>query len=287
MNYCYQDMKKVVKLTENDIKKMVMETMNELDWKTYANAAKKRFDQLHDDSVEGTWKDKFNKAYGLEKAANKAFDDEYIGNMKYDTMGDKLRGKHSPTFDGRFSVDASNMPYGAINGSNKGGGKIFSTDKGVYHANNGGLTSPGKFFRDKEVADAYSKANDELWDYHKGNYNYEKGKGWSKNELEESVSKAIKQVLNEDTSEQWKSEARAFMQGLRSGNVEVSGDTAYVQIWKSRTAENDPRYVYFRRGDNRLHDDHFYIQDSPKLSTRTINTINRYLGWTDEYNEEY
>lgn len=110
----------------------------------------------------------------------------------------------------------------------------------------------------------------------------------TENDISKLVMETVNRIrLNEDTAEQWKSEARAFMQGLRNGNVEVSGDTAYVQIWKSRTAENDPRYVYFRRGDNRLHDDHFYIQDSPRLSTRTINTINRYLGWDDEYNEEY
>lgn len=110
----------------------------------------------------------------------------------------------------------------------------------------------------------------------------------TENDISKLVMETVNRIrLNEDAAEQWKSEARAFMQGLRNGNVEVSGDTAYVQIWKSRTAENDPRYVYFRRGDNRLHDDHFYIQDSPRLSTRTINTINRYLGWDDEYNEEY
>lgn len=110
----------------------------------------------------------------------------------------------------------------------------------------------------------------------------------TENDISKLVMETVNRIrLNEDTAEQWKSEARAFMQGLRNGNVEVSGDTAYVQIWKSRTAENDPRYVYFRRGDNRLHDDHFYMQDSPRLSTRTINTINRYLGWDDEYNEEY
>ncbi|MCR5065294.1 MAG: hypothetical protein K6A67_05930 [Bacteroidales bacterium] len=34
-------MKKTIRLTESDIRRMVMEAMNELDWKTYANAAKK------------------------------------------------------------------------------------------------------------------------------------------------------------------------------------------------------------------------------------------------------
>lgn len=188
--------RKTIRLTESDISRMIMEAMNELDWKTYANAAKKRFDQLDDDSVEGTWNDKFHKAYNLEKAANSAFDNEYIGDMKYDTLGDKLKGKHSPTFNGYMQLgNKDRMPYGTINGYNKSGGKIFSTDKGVYHSNGGGLTTPGKFFKNKEVADAYSKANDELWDYDKGNYRYEKGKGWTKDELEEAITRAIRKYL--------------------------------------------------------------------------------------------
>ena len=44
----------------------------------------------------------------------------------------------------------------------------------------GGLTTSGKHFRNKDVADAYSRANDELWDYEKGDYTYQKGKGWMK-----------------------------------------------------------------------------------------------------------
>ena len=88
-----------------------------------------------------------------------------------------------------------------------------------------------------------------------------------------------------DTDAQWKSELQAFMRGLRNGNYDVSGDTVYVEIWKSRSASNDPRYVSYKRGDNRLRDDHFYMQHSPRLSRRTINAINKRLGWggDDEY----
>lgn len=104
--------------------------------------------------------------------------------------------------------------------------------------------------------------------------------------LDEVVSRVVRRYVNEseqtETDWQWKKEARAFMQGLRSGNFEVSDDTVFVQIWKRATASNDPRYVYFRKGDNRLHDDHFYMQDSPRLSRKTITTINQRLGWTEE-----
>lgn len=89
-----------------------------------------------------------------------------------------------------------------------------------------------------------------------------------------------------DTDAQWKSELKAFMDGLRKGNYDVSGDTVYVEIWKSRSASNDPRYVYYKRGGNRLYDDHFYMQQSPRLSWRTINAINKRLGW-NSYDDEY
>jgi len=109
----------------------------------------------------------------------------------------------------------------------------------------------------------------------------------NESQLKKVIAQSAKIILKEssDTDEQWKSELKAFMNGLRKGNYDVSGDTVYVEIWKSRTASNDPRYVSYRRGDNRLRDDHFYIQNSPRLSRRTINAINKRLGWG--YDDEY
>lgn len=103
------------------------------------------------------------------------------------------------------------------------------------------------------------------------------------------VKRTIKNILKESdqTDEQWKNELRAFMNGLRRGEAIIEDDVVYVQIWKGRTASNDPRYVYFKRGGNRLYDDHFYMQKSPRLSQRTINTINKRAGWSDEDEEYY
>lgn len=109
----------------------------------------------------------------------------------------------------------------------------------------------------------------------------------NESQLKKVIAQSAKRILKEssDTDAQWKSELQAFMRGLRNGNYDVSGDTVYVEIWKSRSASNDPRYVSYRRGDNRLRDDHFYMQQSPRLSRRTINAINKRLGWGgyDEY----
>lgn len=82
----------------------------------------------------------------LENAANRRFDDDYVGDMK----------------------------YSAVRGSNKGGDEIFSAGKGKYHSSRG-IDSTRNFFRNKDVSDRFSKANDEPWDYNDGNYEYVKG----------------------------------------------------------------------------------------------------------------
>lgn len=107
--------------------------------------------------------------------------------------------------------------------------------------------------------------------------------------VESVVKRTIKNILKESdqTDEQWKNELKAFMNGLRRGDAIIEDNVIYVQIWKSRTASNDPRYVYFKRGGNRLYDDHFYMKQSPRLSQRTINTINKRAGWSDEDEEYY
>ena len=172
-------MKQTIKINESQLKEMIAETvknvLSELDWKTYANAAKKRLQQYHDNPEK---KELWDKYYDLNQMANQRFDDDYVGDMKYDTFRDKVRGKHSPRFSARFdSSKEDRMPYGAINGYNKGGDKLFSTDKGTYHSSKG-ITSPRQFFRDAEVADKFAKANDELWDYFNDDYDYDNEKGW-------------------------------------------------------------------------------------------------------------
>ena len=183
-------MKKRIKLTESKLNRVVKESVkgviNELDWKTYANAAKKRLQQYSDSNHKD--KEKFNKYWELQKAANQSFDDDYVGLMKYDTIGDQMKGKHSPKFDAKIDVSRENMPYSAIKGYNKSGNKLFSTDKGTYHSFNG-ITTTRNFFRDAEVSDAYTRANDELWDYNNGNYEYDNKKGWH---LKESENPAYK-----------------------------------------------------------------------------------------------
>lgn len=189
-------MKKTIRLTESElhnvIKESVSNILSELDWKSYANASKKRKKQWQEKPSLDNWK----KAYKLADKANRTFNDEYVGDWKYDNLGDKLKGGHSTTFDAHINPmdDGKYMPYGRVRGKNKGGEEIFSTEKGVYHRGKGGITTPNKHFRDKEIGNAFSRANDELWDYANGNYEYNDGEGWK---LKESVDKIVNSILKE------------------------------------------------------------------------------------------
>lgn len=177
-------MRRNIRLTEGQLNRVIKESVNnilsELDWKTYANASKKRYQQSGENPQD---RKLFDKAYYLGKKANQQFNDDFVGDYKYDTLADKLKGKHSATFDAHIHPGSDNMAYGAVRGYNKGGTEMFSTKKGAYYsnkANGGGYISPRQHFRNQDIADAYSKANDELWDYQDGNYDYQKGKGWIK-----------------------------------------------------------------------------------------------------------
>ena len=128
----------------------------------------------------------------------------------------------------------------------------------------------------------------------------EKNKSFSKRQIEEARLRKIREegiviskgalsrsFLNEweekpnDDANQWNEELKMFMDGLRHGDYEVMGDTLFVQIFKGRTSDNDPRFVYIRKGENRLHDDHFYIQNSPPLEDSDLKDIYYNAGWED------
>jgi hypothetical protein len=187
----------------------------------------------------------------------------------FDAKQAKHRMKHDMRPDGTSYAEAKLDEAWAV--FNKNGDRMYQypvseyEDQAMRTLAKAQSNNPGAGFRLKRVGDGDEKSDAKL---------------------DEAVSSAIRKMIveSDSTDMQWKSELAEFMRGLRNGQYEVNeeNDMVYVQIWKRGTAENDPRYVYFRRGDNRLHDDHFYMQDSPKLSTRTINVINRTLGWSDD-----
>ena len=69
-------MKKTIRLTESDlhrvIKESVKQCLTELDWRTYANAAKKAHDEVLDKMKRGTSLDDLRKDSDFMKRARQA-----------------------------------------------------------------------------------------------------------------------------------------------------------------------------------------------------------------------
>ena len=172
---------KSIRLTESDIRRMVMEALNELDWKTYMNAGDK------------TYGDRALKFY---KSAADAFQRDY-GN-KYSTV--KPNDRTLFYSQGVKNMDGTNRyDYSTITdrGPNRYGDDSY---KGF-----GGIDWPHSDTYDVSPYLLKSLAPDSVEKFDKmdkeyksrKNYNYEKGKGWSKKneELDEAVTRAIRKYL--------------------------------------------------------------------------------------------
>ena len=91
-----------------------------------------------------------------------------------------------------------------------------------------------------------------------------------------------------DDINQWNEEFEMFMDGLKRGDYIEDGDTVHVEVFKGRTNDNDPRYVSYRKGSDKLQDDHFYLYNSPSLSIKQMKDIYFELGWdSSELDDQY
>lgn len=177
--------KQTIKLKESQLRQMIKESLKELDWKTYKNAANKRLAQ-----------GKYANANELSDMAKNRFDDEFNDNYRYDTLGAKLAGKHSKTFDSTFIPTEEPR----LQGRNEKGEELFRNN-GRYYNSRRGLTTPEKFFKDKQMSDTFNAATQELDDYNGGNYDYAQDKGWHLKEsrlnkiIKESIKKALKESV--------------------------------------------------------------------------------------------
>jgi len=102
------------------------------------------------------------------------------------------------------------------------------------------------------------------------------------NALKRKISTLIKEVLTEgeQSKQQWEGEINDFFSALRSGSGDIitEDDLIAVEIFKSREASNDPRYVIYEPSKDplRLRDDHFYVQRSRQLTDEELNVIKWY-----------
>lgn len=167
-------MKKTIRLTESDIRRMVMEAMNELDWKTgvaAAKAAEKKGDPR---------KDKFLK-YANDKFKEKYRDNDYfVSDLGTDRAG----------MSRSYNVDDPNT---------RGSHHFMNVDKNGASGNIHVWDGNGHGWQDDWTDDfnsEYHYGDDDyglhdLRNYYTGKSRYEKGKGW----MEEAVTRAIRKYL--------------------------------------------------------------------------------------------
>ena len=188
--------KKRIRLTESDLHKLIKEAINELDWKTYANAANKRYSQSFERNNDVPYFDDVSRradmrirSKRLADMAKKAFDRDhgYEDDKVYAGLG------------GDFHSTNEFAPH-IIGLKDKGYGNPYKYEGGhewdSYYPRRMDIT-PEEFFDNDEAATAFNNSKKELSNYKKGNYEYEKGgRGWHlKDGLDESIRRAIRKVL--------------------------------------------------------------------------------------------
>ena len=162
-------MKKVIRLTESDLHRIIKESVNniltELDWKTYANAAKSRQEQGNDKSSND-----------LYYAANKSFRDKYSnGNVFFDDE------------DKNATVNTRFHKYGADIYDNRWDGDDFCSmnsrythgEKSPEHTIVRGKPTKGMLKRSNNFNNNLSSMHKDMKNYYGGKSQYIKGKGWS------------------------------------------------------------------------------------------------------------
>jgi hypothetical protein len=202
--------KKVIRLTEGDLHRIIKESVNkvltEMDWKTYANAAKKEGDYtgIYD------WKNK--RYYGQEgeperlkhverqkkfaDAAKKAFDKDYAVNNSRGSYGsDYYVGSTDYAYDydpnpnypmSRYSVNSHGPLIKNFSDTMNYDGKHYNKyPMGNSFYNTGDNYTekrPDAFDKNMNLDQRAKmiKGDDEIKNYRNGNYEYQKGKGWQK-----------------------------------------------------------------------------------------------------------
>ena len=161
--------KKLIRLTESDLHKIVKESVNrvltELDWRTYANAAKKSKERASDDWEKAkTRKDPkdYSHFYDYDKHSTMARDFDSAASQALDK---KYDGRHSVSTEEPHIQWIRRHPNSDIDMSFGG----YRPLKG-YEENWSPYAHP--------TTDKYHLGDKEMSDFVKGNSKYIKGKGW-------------------------------------------------------------------------------------------------------------
>ena len=187
------------------IRKSINESLNELDWKTYANAAKKA-QQWRD---EHPFQYDRNRGLDFDIAAQNSFNQQHgIENLP-DYGGEKGNINFS-SFHGEPEISGSrNHDFGD-------GGGPFNLSHTVYHmgkkyGKDGGYgrtrmwdhpheTTPEEFYGDEEMGKKFRDVEQEVDNYRTGKYQYDNEKGWHLDEsiLHVVIRESLRNVLNKN-----------------------------------------------------------------------------------------
>ena len=189
--------KNIIRITESDLHRIIKESVNniisELDWKTYANAAKRA--SIKGDTRTSKFRDaainKFNKEYGYENL--KSYDG--VENLKAVPANDSdwevwRKRNNTPPLGTETPHISLNFEYDDDDHFlfNKKGKAITDIDNypenpiKTNYVNGGRESFPTEVFPSTtyESSKRNKRAYDEFDNYRKGNYIYQKGKEWVK-----------------------------------------------------------------------------------------------------------
>ena len=194
-----------MKIKESQLRKIIQESLKELDWKTYANAAKK----AHEWRNEHPFLYDRNRGLDFDNAAQKSF------NQQHDIENNPMHGGEKGNINFTSFHGEPELSGSREHDFGDGGGP-FNLKHNVYHMSkkygkDGGYgrtrmwdhpheTTPEEFFDNDEMAKKFRDAEQDVDDYKNGNYEYTTDKGWHLKEsrLNKIIKESIKKVLKED-----------------------------------------------------------------------------------------
>lgn len=187
-NKTYKTMSKI-RLTEsqlhNVIRRCINEALDELDWKTYANANKK----MRERGNMSYWREQgFDDIEAFKRAGN--------ARRRAKNLGDAAKAAFNRDYGysngSLYDKDASNVQMGgdfdateefgphAVGYQDKGYGNPYKYSGGRrYDGCYGTEMTPEEFFNgNQDAAAAYKKGNQDIKNWKSGKSKYTKGKGW-------------------------------------------------------------------------------------------------------------
>ena len=221
--------KNIFRLTEGDLRKLVMESaqkiLSELDWQTYASAAKKNDEWRQNNPHRAN---QWNRSMDFRSAARDAFDKKHGLEHQFDEPNSHYGGD-------KGSINLNTMDDFSVTGSRDhdfGDGDPHGLRHNVYHmgkkyGKDGGYgrtrmwdyaheTTPEEFYGNKEMGQKFRDAEQDAEDFNSGKSHYVSGKGWS------NESNQPKQTIKEWDADEYEgrmtdmNDDRAYQEDLQA-----------------------------------------------------------------------